>query len=74
MNDQELSAHLKSFNDRVKVMNQTQARELTLSAHDARNLQADIFALLAIIADITSQLQVKDEDSNIEVRMDGGKF
>lgn len=66
--------HIKTFNDRIKVMNQTQARDISLTAQDARNLQSDIFALLELVADLTSQLQVKDEDSTIEINVDGGKF
>lgn len=66
--------HIKSFNDRVKVMNQTGQKDLNLSSLDARNLHADIFALLALISELTLQVQVKDEDSQIDVRMDGGEF
>jgi len=66
--------HIKSFNDRVKVMNQTGHKDLNLSAADARNLHADIFALLSLVSELTSQLQVKVEDSRINVEMDGGKF
>lgn len=66
--------HIKSFNDRVKVMNQVGQKDLNLSAADARNLHADIFALLSLISELTSQLQVKNEESQIDVEMDGGKF
>ena len=60
----QLSLHLKKFNDRVKVMNQTNAKELILSALEARNLHNDIFELL-------TQNRVEEV---IEVGMDGGGF
>lgn len=66
--------HVKAFNDRVKVMNQTGQKDLNLSAADARNLHADIFALLSLISELTFQVQAKYEDSQIDVEMDGGKF
>jgi len=47
--EQQLSLHLRKFNDRVKVLNQTNARELVLSAAEARQLQSDIFDLLTQI-------------------------
>ena len=68
-----LSIHVKAFNDRVKVMNQSNARDLTLSANDARNLHSDIFALLALVAELNGKLQANSEES-IEVTMDGGGF
>ena len=40
--EQQLSLHLKKFNDRVKVMNQTNSKDLNLSAAEARQLQAEI--------------------------------
>jgi hypothetical protein len=55
-------------------MNQTGQKDLNLSSLDARNLHADIFALLALISELTLQVQAKDEDSQIDVRMDGGEF
>lgn len=68
-----LSIHVKSFNDRVKAMNQTQSRELVMSAQDARNLHADIFAILALVTELTAKVNEAGEDI-IQVSMDGGGF
>jgi len=41
-----LTIHLKMFNDKVKLMNQMNSKDLILSANEARNLHADLFDLL----------------------------
>jgi len=51
--ESQFSLHIKAFNNRVKVMNQTNARDLTLTKLEAQNLQADIFELLTQIAELT---------------------
>jgi len=68
-----ISIHIKNFNDKVKVMNQTNSKEIMLNANDARNLHSEIFALLAHIAELSSKLQVKTDDV-VEISMDGGGF
>ena len=70
----QLSIHLKAFNKRVQVMNQTNAKDLTLTKAEAQNLQADIFELLAQIADLTSIRKQEEQESAINVEMDGGNF
>lgn len=72
--EQQLSLHLKKFNDRVKVMNQTNSRDLNLSAAEARQLQADIFDLLAKINDLVEVKQQNTADTVIQVDVLGGKF
>lgn len=67
-----LSLHIKNFNNRVKVMNQTNAKDLTLSALDARNLHNDIFDLLTKINDLT--LNKNTDEADITVDFDGGNF
>lgn len=71
--ESQLSLHLKAFNKRVQVMNQTNARELVLTKIEAQNLQAEIFELLTQISDLT---KIKAEESNevLNVGMDGGGF
>lgn len=71
--DNNLSLHVRMFNDKVRIMNQTHSRDLTLSAVEARNLHSDIFALLAHIAELTEKPQVTDEEV-IQINMDGGGF
>lgn len=68
---QKLSLAVKNFNDRVKVMNQTGSRQLNLSAEEARNLHADIFNLLANLAELQNTRQ---PESASNVSLDGGGF
>jgi hypothetical protein len=51
---QKISIAIKNFNDRVRIMNQTGGKQVSLSADEARNLHADIFNLLANIAELQS--------------------
>ena len=69
--EQQLSLHLKKFNDRVKVMNQTGSKQLALSAEEARNLHADIFNLLANIAELQAGPQ---QVTQAPAGLDGGGF
>ena len=71
--EQQLSLHLRTFNNRVKVMNQTNARELVLSPAEARQLQADIFDLLTQIQELTEVKQA-NENEVITVQVTGGGF
>jgi len=54
-------------------MNQTHSRELTLSAQDARSLHSDIFAVLALVTEITAKLENMG-DNVIQLGVDGGGF
>ena len=67
-----LSLHLRKFNDRVKVLNQTNARELVLSAAEARQLQADIFDLLTQIQALAEVKSTEPEVISVQVK--GGGF
>lgn len=64
--------HLKNFNDRVKAMSQTNSRDLTMTAQDARNLQADIFNLMTMVVELAAKVDQKDEV--VQVSLDGGNF
>ena len=68
----QLSIAIRTFNDRVKQMNQSSSRQLTLNSDEARNLHSDIFNLLAIIAEL-QQPKVTQEVIN-DVLLDGGGF
>lgn len=68
-----LSYHAQAFSDKVRVLNQTNSKTLTMTVDEARNLQSDIFALLSKIAELTENKQ-KSQDENVEIKMDGGKF
>jgi hypothetical protein len=68
---QKLSLSIKNFNERVKVMNQTGSKQLALSAEEARNLHADIFNLLANIAELQV---VPQQVVQAPAGLDGGGF
>ena len=70
--DNKLSLHIKMFNDKVRVMNQTKNQSLTLNAQEARNLHSDIFALLAQIAELSDKSETPEEI--VQISMDGGGF
>jgi hypothetical protein len=54
-------------------MNQTNSKQLVLSAEEARNLHNDIFSLLNNIAEIVSVPNQKEKSAN-SVSLDGGAF
>lgn len=72
--ESQLSLHLKTFNNKVKVMNQTNSKELVLSAIEARNLHNDIFELLTQIADLAAIREKEQENAVVKADMDGGHF
>lgn len=56
------------------MLNQTNSKELVLSAVEARNLQAEIFELLAHITDMTATKDQQQADAVISIEMNGGTF
>jgi hypothetical protein len=46
---------------------------LVLSAQDARSLHADIFAVLALVTEMTAKLEAGGEQI-VQISMDGGGF
>lgn len=69
---QAISLAIRTFNDRVKQMNQTNSRQLVLSADEARNLHSDIFALLNNLSEIVSTPVNREQASSVS--LDGGSF
>jgi hypothetical protein len=69
-----LTIHLKMFNDKVRLMNSSNSKQLTLSATEARNLQADLFDLLNHCATLSQEITRKDQEQVVTVGMDGGSF
>lgn len=69
-----LSLHLKMFNDKVKVMNQSNSKQLILSAQEARDIQAELFEILNFCAVLTRKLSSTGQSSDVTVNMDGGTF
>jgi hypothetical protein len=70
--DNNLPFHIKMFNDRVKTMNQSNSKILTLNQQEARNLHAEIYDLMATIANFTKDTTNTGDD--IVISMDGGGF
>lgn len=70
------SIPLQKFNDKVRYMNQTRSKDMSLSAEDARNLHAELFKLLAQLSDHSHHHDKKDcgPEENIEIRIDGGRW
>lgn len=66
-----LPLHIKNFNAKVRAMNQANGKILTLNAEEARSLHAEIYDLLATIANSS-----KPDNSAevVQVNMDGGGF
>jgi len=70
-----LSLHLKMFNDKVKLMNQSQSKQVVLTAAEARNLHADIFDLMNQIATLSQEVSRKTTETVVNVvGMDGGSY
>jgi hypothetical protein len=68
---EQISLTIREFNDKVKGMNQTNGKQLVLSAQEARNLHNDIYALLANITELVSNKSTEDV---IQISVDGGGF
>lgn len=70
-----LSLHLKMFNDKIKIMNHSGAKTLVLSANEARNLHADLFDLLNHCATLSQTVDARaSNNTSIDISMDGGGF
>jgi hypothetical protein len=67
-----MSLHVEAFSDKVRTMNQTNSKNLTLSAAEARNLHTEIFTLLSKIAEIGMVKESFVQPSTYE--LDGGSF
>jgi len=70
--DNNYTLHIKLFNDRVRAMNQSNSKLMTLNADEARSLHAEIYDLMTKVAELTRQ-----QESGVTVTtisMDGGGF
>lgn len=56
------------------MMNQTNSRQLNLSAEEARNLHTDIFALLSNLAEMQSRPVTAAPQEVTQIGLDGGSF
>lgn len=69
--DSNLPIHIKKYNDKVRAMNQSNGKVLTLNAEEARSLHAEIYDLMATIASLSAKPVTTDI---VNVSMDGGGF
>jgi len=67
-----LSYHTNKFSEKVRHMNDTNSKELVLTAAEARSLHTDIFALLSKITELTDNKEEPTKPQDIS--MSGGKF
>jgi hypothetical protein len=70
--DNNLPFHIKQFNDKVRTMNQTNGKVITLNTQEARSLHAEIFDLMATISNLAKN--TGNADNNITVSLNGGTF
>jgi hypothetical protein len=69
--DNNLPLHIKNFNNKVKAMNQSNAKVLTLNTEEARSLHAEIYDLMATISHLSRNT---DTAGSTTITMDGGGF
>jgi len=67
------TVNILGFNDKIRLMNQTRASELRMTAIEANNLQADITVMLAEIARL-SVLNNQQNEQIVQISIDGGGF
>ena len=70
---QQLSITLQRFNDKIKVMNQSRSKDMTMTADEARNLHSEVFSLLTQIAELSAQ-STPASDEDVVINMDGGRW
>jgi len=72
MDSTSLPLHVKRFNEKVRAMNQSSGKLLTLNAEEARSLHAEIYDLMATVAEL-SRIPANTNQS-VNISMDGGGF
>jgi hypothetical protein len=68
----DLPFHIKKFNEKVRVLNQTGAKQIILTPEEARSLHAEIYDLMATISNLSKTQSTQVSIANIGV--DGGSF
>ena len=71
MAESSLPLHIRMFNERVRALNQSRSRTLTLTQAEAQSLHAEIYELLTQIAELSKSAPKPDV---LNVSMDGGGF
>lgn len=68
-----LTPSLSKFCEKVRVMNQTQSKNLTLTATEARNIESDLMDLLLYVNDVQARLLERADTVQIEIASPGFK-
>jgi len=68
-----LTPSLNKFCEKVRVMNQTQSKSLSLTPVEARNIESDIMELLLLVTDLQAKLLERSDTIQIEVASPGFK-
>ncbi len=68
-----LTPSLSKFCEKVRVMNQTQSKSLTLTPAEARNIESDVMDLLLLVTDLQAKLLERSDTIQIEVASPGFK-
>jgi hypothetical protein len=68
----QLTIAMHTFNEKLRQMNQSNGKQLVLSAQEARNLHADIFTLMAEVTTLSTTKSNTEE--TVTAVMDGGGF
>jgi hypothetical protein len=71
--DNTLPLHLRKFNEKVRIMNQTNAKLLTLTLAEANNLQAEIYTLMTENIRL-AKAAIEKPLSITTIEVDGGSF
>ena len=71
MAESSLPLHIRMFNERVRALNQSRSRSLTLTQAEALSLHAEIYELLTQIAELSKSAPRPD---GLNISMDGGGF
>ena len=71
MTESSLPLHIRMFNERVRALNQSRSRTLTLTQAEAQSLHAEIYELLTQISELSKSAPRPD---GLNISMDGGGF
>jgi ribosomal protein L30E len=73
--DNSFSLHIKKFNDKIRLLNQTGSKQVILSSNEAKSLHSDIMDLLNLCAQQSKQIyNLQNQEQIIQIAVDGGKF
>ena len=67
----DLTLAIRGFNEKVRILNQTNGKHVVLTPQEARGLHTDIMTLLARYADAVSNTGTAE---STQITMDGGGF